>query len=65
MVEMTRRQARQWLREHFATYVLNTDFGSGDEPEGPGIEEVLSDEKERIARRILGRTNTAANGGQP
>ena len=63
MAVMSRRQARQWLREHFAHYVLNAEFASGDEPEGPGIDDVLADEKDRIARRILGCTSTKANGG--
>lgn len=62
MTEMTKRQARQWLREHFANYVLNAEFASGDEPDGPGIAEVLADEKDRIVHRILGRTTRNTKG---
>ena len=48
---MTRREARIWIRQHFAGYVRLTDYSSGDESEI--IAAVWKDECERISKRIL------------
>ena len=48
---MTRREARIWIRQHFAGYVRMTDAVSGGENDV--IEEVWKDEVARISKRIL------------
>ena len=48
---MTRRQARIWIRQHFAFYVLHSDYASGGETEA--IAAVWQDEVGRITKRIL------------
>lgn len=48
---MTRREARIWIRQHFAGYVRMTDYASGDEDQV--IAEVWDDEIARISKRIL------------
>lgn len=46
---MGKREARQWIREHFAEYVLLSDIGV-DVPDA--IANAWGDECERIANRI-------------
>lgn len=46
---MTRREARKWIREHYANWVFHSDC-PGDMPEE--CNDVWQDEKVRCARKL-------------
>lgn len=48
----TKREARKWVREHFASYIENADMGLDGDEVNELICEVFDDESQKIANRI-------------
>ena len=48
----TKREARKWVREHFASYIENADMGLDGDEVNELICEVFTDESQKIANRI-------------
>lgn len=53
---MSKRDARRWIREHWAYLIAHADMGAVGEMEIPALDSEWSDECLRIATRLRGKS---------
>lgn len=52
-IPTNRREARSWVRQHWADMISNSDMGAIGDMENDFIDDVYQDECRKIAERLL------------